>query len=453
MISKITPEVLAQISNPVFRDNARMYREIESNYLEQVGALGLPFANSDDASATERLALTDPANPKRAALIEKGLVVANDAKSLHLNWISPACETCRKGIGSITFTISMCCPRNCLFCFNPNQDNYERLQHEMNDPAAELRELHRQNVLLSDIALTGGEPLMHKKETEKFFVTARDLFPDAYTRLYTSGAFLDKDYLSRLAKADVSEIRFSLKTDDSPAVLQETLDIIELSRGYLEQVMVEMPVLPDEFEVMCDLLLSLDKIGIDGINLLELCFPFNNVSEFQRRGYKLKKEPLRVLYNYWYGGGLPIAGSEEVCLDLLAFAVERDLTMGTHYCSLENKLSGQIYQQNAPVQKDYPYCSFSKRDYFFKSAKIYGQDAARVVKTLTKRGQKKFRYDENIKVLEFSPTYLESLASLYPDIETAISYHVVEQDEQGTALRELRLDLTTPATFNAGHDI
>ena len=47
------------------------------------------------------------------------------------------------------------------------------------------------------------------------------------------------------------------------------------------------------------------------------------------------------------GRWVAIAGSEAVCLDLIDFALESRLNLGVHYCSLENKHSGQIYQQNS----------------------------------------------------------------------------------------------------------
>jgi len=77
-------------------------------------------------------------------------------------------------------------------------------------------------------------------------------------------------------------------------------------------------------------------LGIFGINLLEFCFPWNNVDVYRQHGYKIKARPHRVLYNYWYAGGLPIAGSETVCLDLVDFALQQGLKFGVHYCSLEN---------------------------------------------------------------------------------------------------------------------
>ena len=152
----------------------------------------------------------------------------------------------------------------------------------------------------------------------------------------------------------------------------------------IPDVMVEMPVMPGEEEEMRALLVRLDSLGVRGINLLELCFPLHNEREFRRRGFKLRRKPYKVLYNYWYAGGLPIAGSEVACLDLLRFAEEAGLSMGVHYCSLDNKNTGQVFQQNRGFLLDdgfahsHAWLVMDSADYFLKCAKAFGKDASSV---------------------------------------------------------------------------
>ncbi|MDR2197416.1 MAG: radical SAM protein, partial [Coriobacteriales bacterium] len=380
MLTPITAELLAsgRIANPVFRREAQLYLDIEADFRAQVEDFGLPFADpvvgpvaspaakpaaAPAASAAAATTTADPpapahimepADPWVTSLASRGLTIANDRRSLHTGWISPSCVSCRTGTGTATYLISTQCPRECFFCFNPNQANYERLRQELDDPAARLTELHGKGVPFHDLALTGGEPLLHKAQTEAFFRTAQRLYPDAYTRLYTSGAFFDADCARTLASAGLREIRFSIKTDDTPGALATTFERMSLAREHLPHVVVEMPVMPDEQARMEELLCALDELGIDGINLLELCFPYHNAAEFARRGYALKPRLFRVFYNYSYAGGLPVAGSEDVCLRLLGFALDRGLRLGVHYCSLENKFSGQVYLQNVGSRDAYP---------------------------------------------------------------------------------------------------
>ena len=265
--------------------------------------------------------------------------------------------------------------------------------------------------------------------------------------------------------------------------------------------MVEMPVMPDELPLMQDLLVELDKRGATGINLLELCFPFNNAAAFARRGYSIKHEPYRVPYDYWYAGGLPIEGSEDACIRLLSFAIERELRMGVHYCSLENKLTGQMYQQNAPFKQAFPPREYTQRGHFLACARIFGVDAAAARRILAGSGHADFAggseapgqvgiannstaggkqaiiasnptttaqadvtgsqaafgrtsdadnstaYSQTDE-LELAPSDIALLADKLPHALVAIGLGVVEERPDGRVLRELDARFTTPSLFN-----
>lgn len=443
-----------RVSNPVLRLYLEVYAARERDFYDQVKQFGLSFARyAHDPSfavpsdcACGRSGSFDTSIPCLA-----GVHIENDRKSFWLGWISPACLTCRKGVGTSTFLISTQCPRDCWFCFNPNQMDFDRLQYETCDAAAELEVDHARGIRYVDLALTGGEPLMHKDQTLQFFARARELYPNAYARLYTSGSFLDEETLVRLRDIGLNEIRFSIKTDDAPAQQETTFDRIEKSCHYIENVMVEMPVMPDQIRVMKVLLRRLDALAVRGINLLELCFPLHNASAFASRGYKIKNPPMRVLYDYWYAGGLPIAGSEEACLELLGFAAREQLAMGVHYCSLENKLSGQIYLQNKVCPAD-GLRQMSPKDYYLKSAKAFGSDARLVVAVLAQHGVTVAESSDGSYV-EFPIAAIMHLRTMLPHVELGIAYYVAEQAEGGGySLKELALKLTTPTTFDLARD-
>ena len=149
--------------------------------------------------------------------------------------------------------------------------------------------------------------------------------------------------------------------------------------------MVEMPVGPHDGSAMKELLVRLDEMGVRGVNLLEFGFPLCNAEAFAQRGLKLRQNPYPILYNYWYAGGLPIAGSEAECLELMRFAAGRGLKIGVHYCSLDNKNTGQIYQQNKGFLLDKAFAAahgwlhFDEGDYFLKCVKAVGNDASTVL--------------------------------------------------------------------------
>lgn len=447
MVEDVTEEAIGALRNDAFRAYALTYAEIERDFREAVKAYGLDFADESEGVTQGQLAR------RVGTLARRGVHVENDRKSIHLNWISQACLTCRKGVGSETFLASTQCPRNCYFCFNPNQRDYEYYLTHVHDLAGELRERREAGVRYRDLALTGGEPLLHVEETVAFFKLAREFYPQAYTRLYTSGAPFDEALLGRLQEAGLSEIRFSVKLDEPPEAVGATLERMAMCVGRIPSVMVEMPVMPDQVLQMKDLLVRLDALGIQGINLLELCFPLHNAHQFARRGYRLKARPYRVLYDYFYAGGLPIDGSEAACVELLEFAADEGLKMGVHYCSLENKFTGQVYQQNTYIDAAQPWHVMSGRDYFLKSAKVFGADMTPVETALRSVGEQRMQRNDEYRYLEFPLSALTHLTSIAPNVEVAVSLSIAEQREEGPVLRELAVQKTTPATFDPASDV
>lgn len=444
MIEPIKKTNIKKIKNSDFRTYAQTYIDIEKDFLEQISSYGLDVSGED---------FDGVGSPIAESCANRGASFSNEGKSIHVGWISPSCVTCRKGLRTATFLISVQCPKNCYFCFNVNQADYKYFLTHTRDVVGELKEYRERGIFFEDLALTGGEPLLHKKETLAFFRNAAELYPEAYTRLYTSGVGLDEPYVQKLADAHLDEIRFSIKTDEQEKEQQKTLDKIKRSREFIPHVMVEMPVIPGELDLMKRLLIELDRIGIKGINLLEFCFPLSNGEEFARRGFRIKKEPLHVLYDYWYAGGLPIAESEQACLQLLEFALDAGLKMGVHYCTLENKFTGQVFLQNNSYRNDFPTCTMSERDYFFKSAKVFGDDIDPIKAFLVEKGLTGYREDIRDRYLEFHPCYLDVLKRRFGDTEVGISYYIVEQYDKGHALRELRIDKSSPALFDFFCDI
>lgn len=441
MILDVTTSTLHEIRDPALREYAGIYIRIYQDFMDQIRQMGIEIEEQDDSQEiAERIRLLD----------EKGADVRNDGKSVVVNHISPGCQACRTAVGSNTYFVSLKCHRDCFFCFNPNQQDYQYHLTHTRDLTAELDALRASGQRVLHIALTGGEPLLHKEETKKFFQHARQNFPNAYTRLYTCGDHLDRDILQSFNKAGLNEIRFSIRLHDTPNAIQHTYNRISLAREYIPAVMVEMPVLPDAIDEMKEVLLKLDELGISGINLLELCFPFNNAELFRERGYRIKSRPFRVLYDYWYAGGLPVAGSESTCLDLVEFAMDSRLKLGVHYCSLENKHTGQVYQQNMKrIHSDLLY--FSPRDYFLKSAKIFGEKIGEAQRLFEKNGYRNYRLDEQYEMLEFHVSRIKMLSPL--DLEVGISFNVLEEREGETVLRELKVDVTTPQTFRLSKDV
>lgn len=443
MIQRLTEDDLSSVDNEVLREYARRYLYIEQDFFENLEEFGLPFA--EEKTAGEGGCVSSIAEAV------SGVRLCNDGKSAVLNWRSSACDVCQKGIGTETFVLTLQCPHRCFFCFNPNQEDYDGRRPEVRDVCGQLEERAARGVVYAHLALTGGEPLIYPEETTGFVAKAKELFPNVHVRLYTSGHGATDEVLERLRDAGLDELRFSVKTDGSAGAIGRTLDVISRAVGLIPDVLVEMPVMPDERVLMEDLLRRLDALGVRGINLLELGFPFFNGEEFARRGYRLKRDPFRVLYDYAYAGGLPVAGSEQVALALMAFSAEQGLGLGVHYCSMENKQTGQVYHQNHPWARRFPLRRLSERDYFLKSAKVFGLDRNPVEEALTRKGFA-FERRDDYDFTEFPIDAIGVLREELPHVEIGVSYAVCEPRDGEVALRELRIDLTTPEVFDAGAD-
>lgn len=434
MLRKITMDNVYSIKNKAFIHYAQIYTNIESETIHQIETFGLPF--QQESAFYEK-------NERLKSLERAGASVRNNNKSVVVNRISSACEACQTGSNSYTTYPSLKCHRNCFFCFNPNQDDYLFYKNKQKDIKKELLDLLAQGIELKHLALTGGEPLLFKDEVVEFFETAHKESPETYTRLYTTGDLLDQELLKQLKNANLNEIRFSVKMDDSVARINFLLEKIALSREFIPNILVEMPVIPGTLEDMKDLLLKLEKLDIFGINLLELCFPLGNADAFKERGLQLKYPPYEMYYNYWYAGGLAVADSEKECLELVEFALNEKLKLGVHYCSLENKHTGQVYQQNYQHTPDKTY-TFSDKDYFIKTAKVFGKEI-RKAKALFDRENIFYIENTDHDFIQFSVLDIHHLKNR--DLEISISSLVAEESEGERYLREIGLDWTTSSFF------
>lgn len=359
----------------------------------------------------------------------------NGGASVSTGFLSSACAACVGGCGSRTFYINLRCNRNCYFCFNPNQADFE--EHCARDTPwrEELEAFGREVAEVTHVGLTGGEPLLCSDEALAFFARARELYPDAHLRLYTSGMGLDEAFCAKAAECGLNEIRFSVKLDEGEGAVEEALAAIALARRFPFDAMVEMPVVPAELERMKLLLRQLDDLGVRGINLLELCYPHRNWGDFARRGLALKNPPFEVLYDYGYAGGMAVAGSEEACLELVLFALDEGLSLGVHCCTLDNKNRDQVLQRNRAVALD-PEVYELGDDCFYRTAKAFDGDKEKVSAYLDGIGA---RYGVEEDCVSFHPARVAEAVGL--GVLPVLSWNVVEGQGADAYIRELKLQV------------
>ena len=90
MIIDLNHDNLSIIKNPHLRSYAAIYTRINDDFMAQIGRMGLEV---DPRSYAQEV------RGRKEALRQGPAVVRNGDKSVFLNWLSPACEACRMGIG------------------------------------------------------------------------------------------------------------------------------------------------------------------------------------------------------------------------------------------------------------------------------------------------------------------------------------------------------------------
>ena len=418
------------MTNPALEEALASFDTIEKTYVAALQKKGLVFA--ERGSHEERVAQL------HAQLKERGAQFRNAGASIRTGWLSKACVECTGMNGSETFSTTFKCHRDCYFCFNYNLGDYEKYVREGCPWEEELQAAYEASGgKMAVLGLTGGEPLLNLEDSLRFLQRAGELFPQAHKRMYTSGDLLTEEGAQRLAQAGLTEMRFSIKQDD-PADRRETvLSKMKMATAYIPDVVVEMPIIPGTKDSMKEWMLRFEENGIKGMNLLEFCFPFHSWDEFAKRGFTLKNPPFPEMFDYGYSGGLAVAGSEELALELMVWALDAGLSFGMHYCSLENKHRSEIRQLNEPARRVHPIFEFDEGDFFVKTAKVFGPDRDAARQLLADAGCRDVVEDEDDQTIAFPPRFA-NLFSTSP-VQVMMAYNVLDKDEHGRFLREVAL--------------
>ena len=103
--------------NDSLRAALRHYDEVRETYLRALAEHGVEFApaGSSDAEIAQL----------RDELAQRGAEFRNAGASIRMGWISKACIECTGNKGSETFSTTFRCHRDCYFCFNHNQADYD----------------------------------------------------------------------------------------------------------------------------------------------------------------------------------------------------------------------------------------------------------------------------------------------------------------------------------------
>ncbi|MFA6105067.1 MAG: radical SAM protein [Patescibacteria group bacterium] len=256
-----------------------------------------------------------------------------DGAVIFYKHISPGCEHCVVDMGC-TIRPSIQCNRNCFFCFVDDSPITKKIKPDLVSIKKIIKNRFKEEKFQS-FAISGGEPFLYPEEVFEILRFVNNEFGSSvYTRVYTNGDLVNENILIKLKELKLNEIRFSVKPLEEPKT-----SLLKCAKRYIPTVLIEMPVLPNSEKFMKKLILKLDKIGIDGINLLELFYNGHNSEIFKKRHYKIDitESEIRKIYNSKPVFEYPIYGSRALCLKLLKYFSDAKLGMFINFCSQKTK--------------------------------------------------------------------------------------------------------------------
>ncbi len=177
------------------------------------------------------------------------------------------------------------------------------------------------------VGFSGGEPLLVLDRLSRHITAIRQEFGNAlYLWMYTTGDGMDRRALKTLQDAGLDEIRFNLsarKYDLAPVVL---------SKEYIPTVTVEIPAIPEDFDLLKGMVGEMESAGVNFLNLHQLQASEYNYKALSRRRYHFLHQPT-----------IPVFESELCALKLLAFAREHRVQLPINYCAsaYKNRFQGR----------------------------------------------------------------------------------------------------------------
>jgi pyruvate formate-lyase activating enzyme-like uncharacterized protein len=293
-------------------DSINRCRRIDTIH-SQVGWIykDLPWLSAEDAAR---------ANEQREELLKSlsgWITYSFRGSKLHFGDLSPGCSICGQGAWGCNY-INRMCNRHCFYCprdrslasdCDPQTDGIH-----FKNPSDHI--IFLKTFQIKGVGFSGGEPLLVLDRLLEHIHAIRQEFGDMiYLWIYTNGDLINHDSLKKLADAGLDEIRVDL------SAREYDLSPIELIKDYIPTVTVEIPAIPEDFDLVKDLLAEMSRKGVDFLNLHQLHASEHNYRELCKRNY-----------HFIHDQNLPVIESEITALKLLAFAREHKIGLPINYC-------------------------------------------------------------------------------------------------------------------------
>lgn len=248
--------------------------------------------------------------------------------------ISPGCLSCIKG-DWFCFYLTPLCNKNCFFCMNSFEKNPNGFPKTSENIILKTNEDYIKYIKefkFKGISFSGGEPLLVFDKLISLLQDTRDTFGNYhYIWLYTNGALITSEKLKKLQELGLNEIRFDIAANNY------SLDAVKLALEYINTVTIEIPVIPEDVEVVKGKLPTMESIGVKHLNLHQLAVTKGNYENLCKRNYESLARANDINL-------FPIIESESAAIELLHYGSKVLKKMGINYCSQKYK---DVYQRIA----------------------------------------------------------------------------------------------------------
>lgn len=371
------------------------------------------------------------AESERAAIIksinEHISFMYNGTKPYYID-ISPGCRQCGGGTWSCLF-INGKCNGHCFFCPSEQTSISEPVTNALRFTAPADYIDYLKAFGIKGVSISGGEPLLTLDRTLRFISAIQRSFGnEIYRWLYTNGLLLSREILEKLRDAGLDEIRFNLFAQHYDT------EKVKLATKYIDTVTVEIPAIPEDYELLCGLLPKLVDSGVKYLNLHQLRCTTYNYQSFLERGY-----------TFLHGPDATILESELTALKLIKVAADSGLRLPVNYCSFvyrDNFQSRRARLRSANCMAK-PYEEITGTGIIRNlSIKLSKEEAERITATIRDNGEPEssIYYDSGSSRLHFTRCAFKYIDKKKPII---LSYHdstIIESASYRNMFKEIRLN-------------
>lgn len=237
-----------------------------------------------------------------------------------INSLSKGCELCGEGEWSCLF-ITGKCNAKCFYC--PASQQTDGI------PSTQLTSFDNVNDYIQYLeyfgfkgaSLSGGEPLLVFERTLEYVKSIKRYFGDKiYLWMYTNGILGSQEIYKQLADAGIDEVRFDI------GATNYDLKYLELAKGIIPNLTVEIPAVPEEFNKLKQIIPELEKLGVTNLNLHQLRLTNYNAQKL-----------LRKKYTFLHGEQATVLESELTALKIIEFIADDNFKIGVNYCAFNFK--------------------------------------------------------------------------------------------------------------------